>query len=226
MSAHLVILRPEPGASETLERARADGWEATSHPLFRIAALDWASPASSRFDAVLMTSANAARHGGSRLADYMQLPLYAVGKATAKVAREAGFADVVEGDRDAEAVAARLRKDGRQHVVHFAGATTRDFDASGLSITRIPVYAAEPEEPESLEAALLGGEPIVLLHSPRAARRFRLWCEAQGIDRSSIAIVAISPNALEEAGDGWRSAVAAKAPNDPAMLDAARKLAG
>lgn len=222
--SRLVVLRPAPGASQTLERARARGWEASSHPLFRIAALDWTPPAATRFEAVLMTSANAARHGGAGLAGFTGLPLYAVGAATAKAARAAGFADIVAGDRDGAAIAARLRRDGHRHIVHLAGATTRPFDETGLSITRIPVYAAEPCEPEGLEEALKKN-PIVLLHSPRAARRFRLWCEARGLDKPGVRLVAISPNALGEAGEGWQAAIAADAPDEAAMFAAAAALA-
>ncbi|HEY0269506.1 MAG TPA: uroporphyrinogen-III synthase, partial [Sphingomonas sp.] len=67
MSRPLLVLRPEPGASATVAAAQAMGLEAIAAPLLTVRPLGWSLPDDPP-EAVLMTSANAARHGG-RLMD-------------------------------------------------------------------------------------------------------------------------------------------------------------
>ena len=61
----VVVLRPEPGASATLARAKAAGIDAVAIPLFEVVPVAWDAPDPSSVDALLLTSANAARHGGA-----------------------------------------------------------------------------------------------------------------------------------------------------------------
>lgn len=225
MKPALVILRPQPGAAATQARAEAAGWRTVGAPMFAVSPSRWEPPDAATFDALLMTSANAARYGGDALARYTQLPLYAVGAATADAARKAGFDPVATGDSDAAAMADRLRADGRRAVLHLGGRDRRRFDESGLTITRRAVYAAEPAEPPGLAEALAPGA-VVLLHSPRAARHFARWCDAHDARRDSVALVAISNAALAEAGPGWAAAAASSTPSDAAMLAAAANVLG
>ncbi|MFN2258828.1 MAG: uroporphyrinogen-III synthase, partial [Parasphingopyxis sp.] len=194
-------------------------------PLFSIEARDWSAPDPEAFDAVLMTSANAAGEAGAALAPFTRLPVYAVGEATGRAARGAGFGDVVIGAGTSGDAAHRLRADGRRRVLHLAGEEVRDFDGTELEVTRIAVYASVPTAAEGLEQALAGA-PIALVHSPRAGGRFAELCDERGIPRQAIALVAISAAALAEAGANWRVAAAAAQPNDAAMLAAAAGLAG
>ncbi len=87
----LIILRPEPGATRTAARAEAMGLEVRRRPLFTIVAVDWIAPDPGRFDALVLTSANAVRHGGRELDKLKGLPVHAVGEATAALVRAAGF---------------------------------------------------------------------------------------------------------------------------------------
>lgn len=225
MTPRLIVFRPEPGASATAKRARAEGWAVTLLPLFEIAPLAWRPPGADDFDAVLMTSANAARCGGPRLAGYHGLPLYAVGAPTAEAAREQGFGTVIAGDGGVAELADRMRADGATRVFHPCGETARTFDENGLGILHVPVYAARRAPPPDLAAAI-GDDAILLVHSPRAARYLDRLCNAQGIARGTVSLVAISQAALAEAGTGWRTALAAERPTDTAMLAAASSLGG
>jgi uroporphyrinogen-III synthase len=222
VTPRLLILRPEPGASETAARAEAAGWTVDKIPLFTILPLAWEPPDPASFDAAVMTSANAARLGG--LAAFRGLPLYTVGERTAAAAREAGFETIVIGSGGAEAIAERLRQDEKTRIFHPCGADTRPFDETGLEIIHLPVYTAEPAEPAALRGAI-GERTIALLHSPRAARLFAGHCDRLGIARRRISLAAISKAALAEAGSGWKQAVSAARPRDGAMLAAATTLA-
>ena len=83
MTAHILILRPEPGASATAAKARALGLEPIIAPLFETRAVAWDAPDAALYEAIMMTSANAARHAGAKLTALTHLPLYAGGATTA-----------------------------------------------------------------------------------------------------------------------------------------------
>ena len=87
----LVVIRPEPGCSNTVAAARAAGITCHGFPLFEVAARSWEGLAPQGFDALLIGSANALRHGGPGLAALRALPVLAVGETTAAEARAAGF---------------------------------------------------------------------------------------------------------------------------------------
>lgn len=218
MRRPLLVLRPEPGAAATAALAETLGFAAITAPLFTVRPLDW-TISETRPQAVLMTSANAARHGGVGLARLADLPLYAVGESTAAAARTAGFATLIVGDDGADAIVAQAQRDGIARLLHLAGREHRPTDTPRVAIERRLVYAADAVTslPDAARAALPGA--IVLLHSPRAAALF-----ATLVDPAMIAIAAISQATREAAGDGWRAAVVADRPTDASLLAAAAKL--
>ena len=206
----LVVLRPEPGASRTAARAEARGLQIRPMPLFTMIPLDWTAPDPASFDAIVLTSANAVRHGGEMLQSLRSLPVYAVGEATAALARTAGFhiASVGKGG------SGQMDLPRGQRLLHLAG---RDHRPTGAEVT-IPVYEARAiEQPEGL-AALPGS--IVLVHSPRAGQRLAELVH----DRGDIAIATISPAAAAACGGGWECVRAAPVPTDEALLALAASL--
>lgn len=228
MKPRLLILRPRPGSIATTARAAALGWQCVSTPLFTVGTLEWSPPPPpppSDYDAVMMTSANAARRGGAGLAQFRGLPLYAVGRATAEAARQAGFTDVRNCGGDSEALVARAAADGMTRMLHLAGREHRAVSHSGIAIDRRIVYGADPvgELAEEARAALTEGA-VALLHSPRAAALFAALVDKAAFARAAIRIAAISPAALVAAGEGWRAAIAAVSPDDDALLAAAARL--
>lgn len=216
----LLVLRPEPGASATARRAEELGLHPVVAPLFTVRALPWTPPDPAAFDAVMFTSANALRHGGPGLARYFGLPAYAVGEATAAAAHAAGFAEVVAGDGDAEALAARIDQGPHRRVLHLCGEPHRFTGVQAL-----PVYASDASGalPLSALSALRAGA-VAMLHSPRAAIVFAMLLERAAIARETVALVAISQAAATTAGPGWRAVETARAPTDAAMLAIARIL--
>lgn len=218
MSRPLLILRPEPGASETARAAARLGLKAEVRPLFAIGAVDWAPPDPNRYDALMITSANAARMASDALHLYAGLPLYAVGGRTAEALALAGLSDARIGPGDAQGLAAMMARDGRRRIVHLCGADRRDFDPGALKIDAIAVYRANViDPPPSLADA---AEHVALLHSPRAARTFAACVPA----RSDVRIAAISAATAEAAGEGWAARAIAATPDDAALLAAAAGL--
>lgn len=225
MSRTLLILRPEPGASETAARAKKQGIEAVIAPLFATAPVAWKPPPAEQFDAVLMTSASAARWGGRALARYRHLPLYAVGMATAEAAQAAGFTSIRIGDGDVAMVTGMVAGLGVGSMLHLAGAHFRPPPDLGIRVERRIVYVSNEVDalPPDAAGALRDGA-VALLHSPRAASLFRTLVTVADFDVQEIAVAAISSATLAAAGSGWRAVTAPAAPNDDALLAAAARL--
>lgn len=221
----LLVLRPEPGATATAERARAMGLDPVVAPLFTVEPLAWDPPDPARFDALMMTSANAARHAGPRLSLYAHLPAFAVGAETAAAMEQVGLSTPATGDSDARALLTRVRADGFRHILHPCGEHRAGLPGEDASVTPVPVYSAHAADalaPATIDAARDGA--IALLHSPRAAALFATLAGAASLNRRTVAIVAISEAAAQAAGGGWRSISAALAPRDADMLAIARGL--
>lgn len=215
----VAVLRPEPGASATVERARARGLDAFAIPLFAIEPVDWPAPDPGDFDALLLTSANALRSAGQQLAGLRALPVHAVGAATAEAAREAGFDIASTGDAGVERLLGSIEPGLR--LLHLCGEDRRTSAAGGHQVTAVPVYRAQPRDEADLGQA---EGSVALIHSPRAGERFARLVDELGIARATIAIAAISGAAAAAAGGGWASADAAESPDDDALLALAERL--
>jgi uroporphyrinogen-III synthase len=212
----VIVLRPEPGASATVARARALGLDAISMPLFEVEAVAWTAPDPAGFDALLLTSANAVRHGGAALEAFRALPVHAVGVATAEVARAAGFTIASRGTDGVDDLLDSLNPELR--LLHLCGEDRRTAANARQAIAAVPVYRSRAiDPPPGLDRA---NGAIVLVHSPRAGQRLAELIA----DRGSIAIAAISGAAAEAAGTGWREIHIAPEPSDDALLALAARL--
>ncbi len=212
----VLVLRPEPGASATVAGARALGLDAVSIPLFDVEPVAWTAPDPANFDALLLTSANAMRHGGAALAVYRALPAHAVGETTADAARAAGFTVASSGTHGVDALLDSLAPELR--LLHLCGEDRRTPANARQTIVAVPVYRSWAIDPPPGLGQAIGA--VVLVHSPRAARRFAELVE----DRGATAIAVISRAAAEAAGTGWREIHVAVEPSDDALLALAARL--
>lgn len=211
----VLVLRPEPAASATVERAQAAGLNARAVPLFTIEPIAWTLPDVGSFDGLLLTSANSVRHAGELLRQLRGLPVYAVGDATADAARERGFDIKATGAAGIDRLLGSIEPD--LNLLHLCGRDRKEPASAKQSITALPVYGARAvEDPDLGDLA----NCVALLHSPRAAERFAELVS----DKSAVAIVAISPAAAQAAGPGWNCVAAAAEPNEEALLALAAKL--
>ena len=214
MTRMVVVLRPEPGNTRTATALRARGLEARQVPLFAVVPVYWTPPNPTGFDGLLLTSANAVRHGGAGLDLFRRLPVVAVGAATAAGASEAGFAVAVTGGEDARAVVAEARDRGFARLLHLAG---RERAPTQDGVEAVTVYASEAV-PVPADVARSVEDALVLVHSTRAATRLAELVDGAGADRSRIALVAISRAVGDAAGTGWASIAIAPEPNDSAVV--------
>ncbi len=220
----LVVIRPQPGCDTTVAAARAMGLAAQAFPLFALAPLAWTPPDPSGFDALLIGSANALRHGGAALADYVGKPAYAVGETTAGEARGAGLEIAGVGEGGLQALLAALDPRHRR-LLRLAGRERVGLTPPpGVTIDERVVYASEALPMPAALAVRLGEGALVLLHSAEAARHFAGQCQALGIAPSRIALAALAPRIAEAAGTGWAERASAPAPREQALLALAQKM--
>ena len=221
----LLIIRPEPGASASAERAREAGLSPTLLPFFEVQAAKWELPDPADYDALLLTSANAVRFGGAGLESLRALPVHAVGERTAEAARAARLNVATVGTSDATAAVKAASDMGHRRLLWLAGADHSTIKLpknmpKALKVTTVIGYASGPKVLTADVAAVIASADAVALHSPRAAQLFAKAVADFGLDRAAITIAAFSPTIAEAAGAGWRGVAIAERPADIALLSA------
>ena len=222
MNRQLLILRPQPGNDATARAARGLGLEVVQLPLFEIVPIEAGAPPPGPFDALLVTSANGARHGKDVLALFAELPVYTVGEATAQAICEHGERIVHIGGGDAASTLPIIAAAGHKRLLHLCGEEVRDFDPLGLIVTQHVVYRSEARDMRPFTKMLATLPPLVIaVHSPAAGRRLNALMPPSC--RNHL-VVAISDAAGKAAGTGWRRVHVADAPDDSALLRLATSL--
>jgi uroporphyrinogen-III synthase len=180
----LLVTRPIDEAERTTLRLRKLGHEALLAPMLRIGAIDDATWDDSGWQAVLMTSGNAARMLAlhPKRAGLLSLPLFAVGGRTADAARAAGFTDVISAEGDAgdlvRLVGSRIPPRGEKLLYLAGDDRARDLpgelSAHGLAVETVVVYraAACALDAQAQHAMARGGIDGVLHYSRRTAEIF------------------------------------------------------
>jgi uroporphyrinogen-III synthase len=218
----LLVLRPEPGASATAQRARDAGLFPVVMPLFVVEPIAPPPLDNIHPDAVLISSANAVRHASTLLRELQHQPLFAIGETTAQAARAIGLQPHIGGGTLAKTLP-MIQAAGHNHVLHVCGEDVVPVSHGALKLERAIVYRASAISSEPLGFALATLLPAVcLLHSPRAAARLaELIAEP---DRSVHQLVCISAAVAAASGSGWGKVLVAQRPDDRAMLALAHDL--
>lgn len=159
------------------------------------------------------------------------LPVFAVGEATAAAARAAGFADVrsaAGAGRDLLALILReVRSDGE---VLYAGAREPAFDLvaalrlAGRPARAAPLYetVAAEDLPAAAAAALQAAKlAAVLIHSPAAARALAAGLRAAPAPPTPPTLIALSAEcALPLAASPFAPVRIAATPDESSLLEA------
>ena len=194
MPMRVVVTRPEPDGERTAAKLRARGCEVLLAPLLRVEWLDSADLGCGPWDALVMTSANAARAIARhpRLAELARLPVFTVGRRTADAARAAGFTAVESADGDERDLARLIG--GRGGALLYlagedrAGDLAADVAAQGGTVAIVEVYRAAKvvRFPAGVQAALLAGEVDGVLHFSRRSAEAYVDCATAGglLDRA------------------------------------------
>ncbi|SNB53045.1 uroporphyrinogen-III synthase [Arboricoccus pini] len=235
MSARQLVLltRPRRQSLATARALKRKGYRSLIYPLLSIERLDHAEPDLRDIAGIVLTSANAATALDDRM---RQMPLFAVGEATAAAARSLGARHVTVGQKDGRALAGRITSyfNGRPGaLLHLAGEQVRDgleeaLVAAGLGYRRLTVYRAQEARTLSqrvLDALRRDEFVAVMLFSPRAATIFRnLLAAADLLDRAEcVTAVCMSEAVAACVCDlAWQAVRVADLPSQDAMLKCLR----
>ena len=187
----LLVTRPASDGERTAETLRARGHQVLLAPLLRVEPVPADLPAET-FEAVVMTSANAARALADQPARVRVLahPVFAVGRRTAEAAWAAGFSQVRSSDGDQSDLARAIVEGGlRGPLIYLAGEDRAgdlvgDLAGYGIRLHTLVVYRAAVVErfPGDLETALReGGLEGVLHFSRRTADAYMAGAAAAGL---------------------------------------------
>jgi uroporphyrinogen-III synthase len=236
----VLVTRPHPDDETTAGALRARGFEVLQAPMLRFEPVPFHDDVDARYGAIIVTSANALRAIGPHLAGsrLLELPLFAVGEATASAARDAGFGEVMTGTgggaalRDlvlASVKSKQLKKSST--LLYLAGADlARDLSGElgekGFTVVTHTTYRMVPAASlprEICDAFVANRIEAVLHYSRRSARAFLDAARAGGVEISALAlpqccISAAVASILRDAGA--TQVTAAANPDENALLEA------
>ena len=232
MTRRALVTRPLEDSGAIAEALTRRGYQPVIEPMLAIRWLDAPVPDKTRYQGVLLTSANGAR-ALARLVAWRDLPVWTVGEASAAEARRLGFITVSAAAGDVAALAALAGseidpKAGPLLQVaasRLAGDLAGSLTARGFTIDKAVLYEAEAADAFSpaLTALLTeGGLDLALFFSPRTAGTFvtlardRLAPDALR-EVTALALSAAVTEALEPLS--WRSVRTAERPSQEALLD-------
>jgi uroporphyrinogen-III synthase len=221
----VIVTRSQPGAEDTAEELKIIRFKPILSPMLHIVPTGFDPKVAEGIRHIIFTSINGV-HAVADAGIPKDIRAWCVGPATGKAATEAGFTHVIEGDGNADELAARILA-SRPHgpLLHVAneaaaGRLVAALREAGYDARFASPYRTEPADsltPEAL-AALQGPEPAMLLiHSAKAAAAVA----ATGADLSRAAVIAISEAALAplKAAAGLGEWVARK-PNEGDVMHA------
>jgi uroporphyrinogen-III synthase len=238
----ILVTRPRADAEDLAKLLEARGHEVLLEPLLEIVDLPGDAVAANDIQAILFTSANGvralrARNAGD-IAALRHLPVYAVGDATGRAAKDAGFAEVVSAAGDVKALAAlvvaRVRPESGP-LLHIAASDVAGdlaglLEAEGFTVTRAALYEARKAEalsPDTAGALRRGEIPTALFFSPRTAAAFVALAGAADLAPAlgRTTAICLSP-AVADAVDelpgaaSWRDILSAAEPTQDSLLSA------
>ncbi|MCH4091045.1 uroporphyrinogen-III synthase [Acetobacter sp.] len=223
----VLVVRPEPGLTDTCETLERLGWRCwgmeslviTARPLPPQRGIAGALITSSQSILALSSSAT------------HDIPVYAVGDATAERVKRQGFQTVISASGDAMKLAELVTQQlspasgpllllSGEHQGLPLAKTLRDI---GFRIRRRIAYATSPATalpPEVLSALREGLIATVLVFSAASARAFCATLARADCSPGTLRAIAISQNTMKELRKGgFQNIMTARTPDMAAMLD-------
>jgi len=233
-----LITRPSEDAGPLAEAVAQRGYRPLIEPLLHIVHRPGPPLRRDALQALLVTSANGVRALAARLGEgiaaWRDLPVFAVGEASALAARQAGFRGVRSAGGDVASLAALVAEQldpNAGPLLHaaasqLAGDLAGTLARHGFTVEKQILYDALPAEALSpaLAAEMRQGKVrVALFFSPRTAASFVKLAQTQLLSDccAQIVALALSPAvAAILAPIAWRKLVVAEAPRQDALLAA------
>lgn len=178
----VLLTRPHLDSQAIVPLLADRGIASVVAPLIEISDIDDAEIDLDGVQALLLTSANGAR-ALARATARRDIPLLAVGDASARAAQAAGFANVASAGGDVGALVALARRwldPSAGALLHVTGSAVAgdlagDLARHGFSVRRIQIYRSHTADalPEQARRALAEQSiDSVMFYSPRTAAQF------------------------------------------------------
>jgi uroporphyrinogen-III synthase len=190
----VLVTRPELDARREAEALAARGHEPILAPLLEIEFLPSVDLSLDGVQALIVTSRNALRALAAHevLEGALRLPLFAVGEATARAARELGFSEVIIGPGTGAGLLPLIRREVHPEkgaLMHLSAELVAfdlkpALEEEGFEVRRVILYRSHPATafPAEVMAGLAAGDVRgVILLSPRTAETFATLAEHQGM---------------------------------------------
>lgn len=207
----VLITRTQPAASMLAVRVMDLGLPVHIAPILSVH--DMHSPAPSAvFDAggYILTSPNGLRFAHIPHKMNYDLPLWAVGEATARFAKDAGFSHVITGPGEIRGLGRLIKKDyqGDKPLIHIRGAHVSLFTHESLDgLPVLPWITYETRVDENSLASIpkflsLPQKHIIVLQSARAAGFLAPHVQAcaQRLKGGDISVLCLSQAVVESLG--------------------------
>jgi uroporphyrinogen-III synthase len=228
-----LVTRPREDSEGVAAELRARGLAVMVEPLLDIRNLDGVAIDTEGVQGILATSANGVRALARALAD-RALPVWAVGDASARCARELGYTQVESAGGDVDTLTALVAErcdPAKGAFLHAAGTVVAgdlngQLAEKGFQVRRVVLYEAVTAEALSyrLTGALThGAVDVGLFFSPRTAATFVTLVQAAGLADSckTVTAYALSPAVATALSPlTWRAVRIADAPTQAALLAA------
>ena len=228
----ILITRPREDAEALAAELARRGFPVMIQPMLEIRMPEGPTLDLEGVQALLFTSANGVRATAARTT-VRDLPVLAVGDATARAARDEGFVQVESARGDVESLAGlvKARLDpAAGRLFHAAGSAVAgdlagDLADAGFRLERQALYAAEPVTelyPATAEALYAGTIDAVLFFSPRTAQSFVKVVQNSGLAERLGGVVALCLS--EAVGTAvrtvrWQDIQVAAQPDQASLLD-------
>lgn len=178
----ILITRPQPEAGKLAELLARQGIDCLVDPMLTIQIRDFAAMNTQEVQALVFTSSNGVRAYASKNSNYDVLAVV-VGEATAELARELGFKNVIEAGGNVDSlfsvICSQLKPQAGK-VIHCCGAIVRGnlverLCVEGFQAEKQVLYDAVATESlmiETVRALEAGKIDRVLFFSPRTGEIF------------------------------------------------------
>lgn len=230
----IAVTRPKEDAGDFQNLLKQHGFEPVLEPMMDIAFQNDYSLCTAGFTHIAITSANGARamrHGNVPF----DIPVFAVGSASAEEADRLGFQVQAIADRSVESLAQLIedQKTADMKILHIAGTHRRGelvdlLKKHEIKASRHVLYEAKAAS--DLSAAFLdelqaGQIKAVTFFSPRTAKLFWSLAEQANVAEilENLPLICLSvPIAKEVESLGARAVFAAKKPDQASMIEILR----
>lgn len=227
----VIVTRPAEAAAELQAELATQGIEALVAPMLTVEPVDLVETLPEGIQAVLVTSGNGAQ-GADRLGLSRDLPVLAVGDATALAAREGGFTAVTTASGDAASLVELVTRTCRPEagpLLWISGEAVStdlvgDLTTTGFTVVRRVAYRtsmAETLPPEVADGLRTGSVEGVLFFSPRSAEAFARLALGREMDAACATVSAYclsEPIARAASKLAWRAIHVAETPTKAALI--------